>query len=125
MEEDPAPNMEEEDDEDELEDDEGVFDWLQEEQEVFVSRERPAERSGHIAVTDRGCMFVWGGYKVSIYSYKACHTHISLKMFVLVTEIFISSLSFCQNADTDAAVFTDLYLPKNEVWIYNMEMGRW
>lgn len=74
MEDDPVPNMEDEDDEDEVEwaagqEEGGGFAWLQEEQEVFVSRERPAERSGHIAVTDRGCMFVWGGYKVSIYSY--------------------------------------------------------
>ncbi len=68
MEEDPAPNMEDDDDDEDglewaagQEEDEGVVDWLQEEQEV--SRERPAERSGHIAVTDRGCMFVWGGYK--------------------------------------------------------------
>lgn len=25
----------------------------------------PAERSGHVAVSDGHCMFVWGGYKVS------------------------------------------------------------
>ncbi|KTF92935.1 hypothetical protein cypCar_00033644 [Cyprinus carpio] len=87
MEEDLVPNMEDEDE----------FEWAagQEEdwmQEAFVSRQSPAERSGHIAVTDGSCMFIWGGYK---------------------------------NADTEAAEFTDLYLPKNEIWIYNMETGRW
>lgn len=25
----------------------------------------PAERSGHIAVVDENCIYVWGGYKVS------------------------------------------------------------
>ncbi|XP_073683214.1 kelch domain-containing protein 2 [Garra rufa] len=99
MDEDLVPNMEDEDDEDDFEwaagqeEDDGEFDWLEEEQEeAFVVSERPAERSGHIAVTDGSSMFVWGGYK---------------------------------NADTEAAEFTDLYLPKNEIWIYNMETGRW
>lgn len=64
MEEDLVPNMEDEDE----------FEWAagQEEdwmQEAFVSRQSPAERSGHIAVTDGSCMFIWGGYKVCIYSY--------------------------------------------------------
>lgn len=26
----------------------------------------PAERSGHVAVTDGQCMYVWGGYKVRL-----------------------------------------------------------
>lgn len=75
MEEDLAPNMEDEDDEDDFEwaagqEEDGEFDWLEEEQEeAFVSRERPAERSGHVAVTDGSCMFVWGGYKVRVYSH--------------------------------------------------------
>ncbi|XP_056092730.1 kelch domain-containing protein 2 isoform X3 [Rhinichthys klamathensis goyatoka] len=97
MEEDLVQNMEDEDEDEfewdaggeEDEEDEGF--WLQEE-EVCVSRASPAERSGHIAVTDGSCMFVWGGYK---------------------------------NADAEATEFTDLYLPKNEIWIYNMETGRW
>ncbi|XP_039525381.1 kelch domain-containing protein 2 isoform X2 [Pimephales promelas] len=98
MEEDLVQNMEAEDEDEfewdaggeEDEEDEGF--WLQEEEEECVSRVSPAERSGHIAVTDGSCMFVWGGYK---------------------------------NADAEATEFTDLYLPKNEIWIYNMETGRW
>lgn len=67
MEEDLVPNMEDEDDEDEFEWAAGQEeDWMQ---EAFVSRQSPAERSGHIAVTDGSCMFIWGGYKVCIYSY--------------------------------------------------------
>nr|XP_008120194.1 PREDICTED: kelch domain-containing protein 2 [Anolis carolinensis] len=50
----------------------------------------PAERSGHVAVTDGQCMFVWGGYK---------------------------------NAQVRG--FYDFYLPRDEIWIYNMETGRW
>ncbi|XP_006028661.1 kelch domain-containing protein 2, partial [Alligator sinensis] len=50
----------------------------------------PAERSGHVAVTDGQCMYVWGGYK---------------------------------NAQVRG--FYDFYLPKDEIWIYNMETGRW
>ncbi|KAG7269486.1 hypothetical protein CRUP_009999 [Coryphaenoides rupestris] len=50
----------------------------------------PPERSGHIAVVDRNCMYVWGGYK---------------------------------NAVNHG--FFDLYLPRNELWEYNMETGVW
>ncbi|EMP31129.1 Kelch domain-containing protein 2 [Chelonia mydas] len=50
----------------------------------------PAERSGHVAVTDGHCMFVWGGYK---------------------------------NAQVRG--FYDFYLPRDEIWIYSMETGRW
>uniref|UniRef100_A0A670HL41 Kelch domain containing 2 n=1 Tax=Podarcis muralis TaxID=64176 RepID=A0A670HL41_PODMU len=50
----------------------------------------PAERSGHVAVSDGQCMFVWGGYK---------------------------------NAQVRG--FYDFYLPRDEIWIYNMETGRW
>ncbi|XP_030638251.1 kelch domain-containing protein 2 [Chanos chanos] len=73
------------------------FDWVEDAEVVVatqtsgsLSLEVPAERSGHIAVVDGNCMYVWGGYK---------------------------------NAET-AGLF-DLYLPKAEVWIYNMETGRW
>ncbi|XP_073725919.1 kelch domain-containing protein 2 [Misgurnus anguillicaudatus] len=91
-------NMEDEDDvrgfewDAELEDRD--FEWLEddEEEEMFVSSRSPAERSGHIAVTDGSFMFVWGGYK---------------------------------NGDAEATEFIDLYLPKNEIWIYNMETERW
>ncbi len=122
MEEDPVPNMEDDDDEEwaapeEEDDDDEGFGWLQDE---LVSRERPAERSGHITVTDRSCLFVWGGYKVRIDCY--------IKPEDVCTGDCVKRslcLSFCQNSDTEAAVFTDLYLPKNEVWIYNMETRRW
>lgn len=30
-----------------------------------------------------------------------------------------------KNADAQATEFMDLYLPKNEIWIYNMETARW
>lgn len=33
--------------------------------ESCESMELPAERSGHVAVSDGRHMFVWGGYKVS------------------------------------------------------------
>ncbi|XP_068948068.1 kelch domain-containing protein 2 isoform X2 [Petaurus breviceps papuanus] len=50
----------------------------------------PAERSGHVAVSDGRHMLVWGGYK---------------------------------NAQVRG--FYDFYLPRDEIWIYNMETGRW
>ncbi|XP_067310896.1 kelch domain-containing protein 2 [Pseudorasbora parva] len=101
MEEDLVDNMEDEDednDEEDEEDEDGRgFEWAAGGPEAELDwqqpeRESPAERSGHIAVTDGCCMFIWGGYK---------------------------------NADAEATEFTDLYLPKNEIWIYNMETGRW
>uniref|UniRef100_A0A8C6XG40 Kelch domain containing 2 n=1 Tax=Naja naja TaxID=35670 RepID=A0A8C6XG40_NAJNA len=50
----------------------------------------PPERSGHVAVTDGKCMFVWGGYK---------------------------------NAQVRGIY--DFYLPRDEIWIYNMETEQW
>ncbi|OCT68326.1 hypothetical protein XELAEV_18039626mg [Xenopus laevis] len=50
----------------------------------------PAERSGHVAVTDGQRIFVWGGYK---------------------------------NAPVRG--FYDFYLPRDEIWIYDMENGNW
>ncbi|KAM4690631.1 LOW QUALITY PROTEIN: kelch domain-containing protein 2-like [Rhinophrynus dorsalis] len=50
----------------------------------------PAERSGHVSVTDGRRMFVWGGYK---------------------------------NAPVRG--FYDFYLPRDEIWIYDMESGSW
>jgi len=39
-----------------------------------LENDSPAERSGHVAVTDGHCMYVWGGYKVrSSLCYPACH----------------------------------------------------
>ncbi|OXB64050.1 hypothetical protein ASZ78_001670 [Callipepla squamata] len=55
-----------------------------------LENDSPAERSGHVAVTDGHCMYVWGGYK---------------------------------NAQVRG--FYDFYLPRDEIWIYNMETGRW
>ncbi|XP_070605080.1 kelch domain-containing protein 2 [Erythrolamprus reginae] len=55
-----------------------------------MSIDSPAERSGHVAVTDGKCMFVWGGYK---------------------------------NAKVRGIY--DFYLPRDEIWIYNMETERW
>lgn len=31
-----------------------------------LENDSPAERSGHVAVTDGRCMYVWGGYKVQL-----------------------------------------------------------
>lgn len=99
------------------------FHWLEadhvdhdeEEEEMFLSSKSPVERSGHIAVTDGSFMFVWGGYKVS-------HTHDETSN--VISRPFSSfKLSFYQNADAQATM--DLYLPKNEIWIYNMETARW
>eukprot|EP00069_Balaena_mysticetus_P008994 bmy_06162T0 len=50
----------------------------------------PAERSGHVAVSDGRHMFVWGGYK-----------------------------------SNQVRGLYDFYLPREELWIYNMETGRW
>ncbi|MGH0178583.1 UNVERIFIED_CONTAM: hypothetical protein FKN15_078047 [Acipenser sinensis] len=50
----------------------------------------PPERSGHVAVSDGNCMYIWGGYK-----------------------------------NAQATGFYDFYLPRNEIWIYNMESRRW
>lgn len=46
--------------------DQGALDWSEDDGTDFESiSDTPAERSGHIAVVDRNCMYVWGGYKVS------------------------------------------------------------
>lgn len=74
-------NVREEDDSDSEQEEEGGFEWEAQEdprdfdwvEEVGLdtqasegfSSTSPAERSGHVAVVDRGCMYVWGGYKVS------------------------------------------------------------
>lgn len=66
MEEDLLVNMEDEDEEEDDEEEQGgqwgagELQWMQEE---CVSSRSPAERSGHIAITDQCYMFVWGGYK--------------------------------------------------------------
>ena len=54
---------EEDDDVEEEEDDDSLVTEQSENFEV----DTPPERSGHIAVVDRNCMYVWGGYKVSFY----------------------------------------------------------
>lgn len=63
-----------EDEDEEASDEERDFEW-HEQGELNWSdddgddsesiSDTPAERSGHIAVGDRNCMYVWGGYKVS------------------------------------------------------------
>ncbi|MEE6492347.1 hypothetical protein FKM82_016556 [Ascaphus truei] len=58
--------------------------------EPLAGDRTPAERSGHVAVTDGRRMCVWGGYKNAP-----------------VTGLY------------------DFYLPKDEIWIYDMENGRW
>ena len=88
MEEDIADQLpaEEDDDESERDEDEREFDWVVGEDDVddveeddeeeddppldseaagSLELDAPAERSGHIAVVDGNCMYVWGGYKVS------------------------------------------------------------
>lgn len=71
--------VEEEDEESERDEEEREFDWVVDEADeldedaVLLDTEepfeldQPAERSGHIAVVDGHCMYVWGGYKVSKY----------------------------------------------------------
>ncbi|MCI4382881.1 hypothetical protein PGIGA_G00019910 [Pangasianodon gigas] len=69
----------------------GELDWSEDDGADLQSiSDTPAERSGHIAVVDRNCMYVWGGYK-----------------------------------NAEAPGLFDLYLPRHEIWIYNMETGRW
>ncbi|XP_062863887.1 kelch domain-containing protein 2 [Trichomycterus rosablanca] len=92
----------EEDAEDEEDNDDEAFDWVAQEgageldlpaeeeaDSEFIS-DAPAERSGHVAVMDRNCMYVWGGYK-----------------------------------NAEAPGFSDLYLPRHEIWIFDMETRRW
>lgn len=44
----------------------GELDWSEDDGADLESMsDVPAERSGHIAVVDRSCMYVWGGYRVS------------------------------------------------------------
>lgn len=66
------------------------FEWLEddEEEEMFVSSRSPAERSGHIAVTDGSFMFVWGGYKVS-------QSHITSNCTQIWNLTFLMFLNVC------------------------------
>lgn len=42
------------------------LDWSEDDGSDLESiSDTPAERSGHIAVVDRNCIYVWGGYKVN------------------------------------------------------------
>ncbi|TRY54222.1 hypothetical protein DNTS_030481 [Danionella cerebrum] len=77
-----AQNLEDEEDDDDDEE--------EEESEIVSERVHPAERSGHIAVIDRNCIYIWGGYKSS-----------------------------------EAALFSDLYLSRIEIWVFNLETQRW
>lgn len=60
-------NLEDEEESDE----EGDFEWHEQDwfeddgSDLESILDTPAERSGHIAVVDRNCMYIWGGYKVS------------------------------------------------------------
>ncbi|CAB1334890.1 unnamed protein product [Coregonus sp. 'balchen'] len=94
--------VEEEDEGSERDEEEREFDWVVDEadeldedvvlldtEEEPFELDQPAERSGHIAVVDGHCMYVWGGYK-----------------------------------NSQSSGFFDLYLPWNEIWIYNMETER-
>lgn len=90
----------EEDEDSDRDDDER--DWqpyFLEEQEVIdpdllsAEADSPPERSGHVAVVDGNCMFVWGGYKVRF-----------------------------QNSEMGQF---EVYMPRNEMWIFDMEIGRW
>ncbi|GAB1297485.1 Kelch domain-containing protein 2 [Apodemus speciosus] len=76
----------------------------------------PAERSGHVAVSDGRHMFVWGGYK---------------GLGELVNgrrdfEPLIEDGSLpLQPESNQVRGLYDFYLPREELWIYNMETGRW
>lgn len=56
--------VEEDAEDDDDEEDAGGLSGEEEADSEFIS-DAPAERSGHVAVMDRNCMYVWGGYKVS------------------------------------------------------------
>lgn len=49
-----------------------------------LENDSPAERSGHVAVTDGRCMYVWGGYKVQLLGHpprwEPCHIHPSMAL---------------------------------------------
>ena len=53
-----------EEDDGDVDEDEDDDDPLVTEQFENFEVDTPPERSGHIAVVDRNCMYVWGGYKV-------------------------------------------------------------
>lgn len=111
--------MEEEDDDDEEEvEDEQPLDT--EASESF-ELDAPAERSGHIAVVYDNLMYVWGGYRVGtfvklIYKY--------LKTTTTTTKTLKNIFSF-MNKNSRNHGFFDLYLPRNEIWTYNMVSGVW
>lgn len=109
-------------DEDEVEDEQPLDTEASESFEL----DTPAERSGHIAVVDRNIMYVWGGYKVrSLLDPTSA-------FFIIFTNIFLQSaflfklyftLPLYKNAQNNG--FYDLYLPRSEIWTYNMESGVW
>lgn len=121
------------DSEDEEEsDEERDFRWHEEvelnwseddEAELESMSDTPAERSGHIAVVDTNCMYVWGGYKVSTRNVR-CTTCMYTK-FMIISGNRDKPLSFLINQNAEAPAFFDLYLPRHEIWIYNMETARW
>uniref|UniRef100_A0AC11CC62 Kelch domain containing 2 n=1 Tax=Ovis aries TaxID=9940 RepID=A0AC11CC62_SHEEP len=114
----------------------------------------PAERSGHVAVSDGRHMFVWGGYKVSGRPGRAgvgrqlpvgggrpggrasvaapgalsapaprlrrlVRSLASVGTFPRVSPPVPGLLS------NQVRGLYDFYLPREELWIYNMETGRW
>uniref|UniRef100_A0AAQ4R949 Kelch domain containing 2 n=1 Tax=Gasterosteus aculeatus aculeatus TaxID=481459 RepID=A0AAQ4R949_GASAC len=93
--------------------------------------ESPAERSGHIAVVDRNIMYVWGGYKVRrrvqrCTQIQTLTVYVLLLFFLLHCNMLIHLtyiLPLHKNAQNHG--FFDLYLPRNEIWIYNMESAVW
>lgn len=117
-------DMDEEDDEEEV-DDEQLLDT--EASESF-ELDTPAERSGHIAVVDRNIMFVWGGYKVGCLLDVSPKTAFLSYLIVFPLQSSYSLKITCysplyKNAQNHG--FFDLYLPRNEIWTYNMESGVW
>lgn len=108
------PDEDEEDEEEEVEEEQ-----LETEGSETFELDAPAERSGHVAVVDGNVMYVWGGYKVR----PAVQFSLNLQPFKKIPLKQSYVFCLCKNAQTHG--FFDLYLPRNEIWTYNMESGVW
>lgn len=82
----------------------------------------PAERSGHIAVVYENIMYVWGGYRVSTFTTKTLQ---SIDPFQSDPNIFCYFFFIFMYKNSRMHGFFDLYLPRNEIWTYNMVSGVW
>lgn len=122
MDEDEEEEEEEEDDDDDDEEEVEDEQLLDTEASESFELDAPAERSGHIAVVDRNIMYVWGGYKVrGLLHGSILYLSPPLQSAYLLISHLIPPLY--KNSQNHG--FFDLYLPRNEIWAYNMESGVW